>query len=107
MREIVTWKVMIKLHYQQHDIIYFPSSLSLKHHSSIDQIKNIGASIKNSFLTFGAGGGGGGGYTVGADILSSADWYHHSIICVVHTNKKLMPVYTYCKEQRCKNKNEN
>lgn len=32
-------------------------------------------------LTFGGGGGGGGGYTVGADILSSADWYHHSIIC--------------------------
>lgn len=31
-------------------------------------------------LTFGGGGGGGGGYTVGADILSSADWYHHSII---------------------------
>lgn len=30
--------------------------------------------------TFGGGGGGGGGYTVGADILSSADWYHHSII---------------------------
>lgn len=31
-------------------------------------------------ITFGGGGGGGGGYTVGADILSSADWYHHSII---------------------------
>jgi hypothetical protein len=62
--------------------------------------------IKKLF-TFGGGGGGGGGYTVGADILSSADWYHHSIICMVHTNKKLMPVYTYCKEQRCKKKNEN
>lgn len=35
-------------------------------------------------LTFGGGGGGGGGYTVGADILSSADWYHHSIICAIH-----------------------
>jgi hypothetical protein len=34
----------------------------------------------NCFFTFGGGGGGGGGYTVGADILSSADWYHHSII---------------------------
>ena len=33
-----------------------------------------------SRYTFGSGGGGGGGYTVGADILSSADWYHHSII---------------------------
>jgi hypothetical protein len=26
---------------------------------------------------------------------------------VVHTHKKLMPVYTYCKEQRCKKKDEN
>lgn len=31
-------------------------------------------------FTWGEGGGGGGGYMVGADILSSADWYHHSII---------------------------
>lgn len=35
-------------------------------------------------MTFGGGGGGGGGYTVGADILSSADWYHHSIICTIY-----------------------
>lgn len=39
--------------------------------------------ILRATLTFGEGGGGGGGYTVGADILSSADWYHHSIICSI------------------------
>jgi len=40
----------------------------------------VGEKLKICFFTFGGGGGGGGGYTVGADILSSADWYHHSII---------------------------
>jgi hypothetical protein len=53
--------------------------------------------IKKLF-TFGGGGGGGGGYTVGADILSSADWYHHSIICV-HIQKMLKLVYTYHEER--------
>ena len=50
-------------------------------------------------FTFGGGGGGGGGYTVGADILSSADWYHHSIICVIHIQKMLKLVYTYHEER--------
>jgi len=42
-------------------------------------VLSVGKGIP-SLATFGVGGGGGGGYTVGADILSSADWYHHSII---------------------------
>jgi len=32
-----------------------------------------GEILKICLFTFGGGGGGGGGYTVGADILSSAD----------------------------------
>lgn len=48
--------------------------------------------IENCF-TCGEGGGGGGGYTVGADILSSADWYHHSIICgLININKLIMEI---------------
>lgn len=38
-------------------------------------------------FTWGGGGGGGGGYMVGADILSSADWYHHSIIYEFNSNQ--------------------
>lgn len=45
------------------------------------------------FFTFGGGGGGGGGYTVGADILSSADWYHHSIIWVIYIIYNVEAIY--------------
>ena len=44
--------------------------------------------LTHRVFTWGGGGGGGGGYTVGADILSSADWYHHSIIYkMIQTNR--------------------
>jgi hypothetical protein len=43
-------------------------------------LSSLQAKHRINRYTFGVGGGGGGGYTVGADILSSADWYHHSII---------------------------
>lgn len=41
--------------------------------SNVLKQKEAGEKLKIYFFTFGGGGGGGGGYTVGADILSSAD----------------------------------
>lgn len=50
--------------------------------SEVSSDERGGEILKICLFTFGGGGGGGGGYTVGADILSSADWYHHSIIYI-------------------------
>lgn len=54
--------------------------------------KEVGEMFKICFFTSGGGGGGGGGYTVWADILSSADWYHHSIIYIIHIGDLLIIV---------------
>lgn len=73
---------VIRLHVQNIDI-YIHYNLTQKQiYIIIKGHKTLLYSVhsRKEYFTFGGGGGGGGGYTVGADIRSSADWYHHSII---------------------------